>query len=93
MALLLTTAHRLFLPLLASLAVNSRCRHQAEGPWEECMQMAGAQRSIALIVRALWTSAAAAFPALSTPMKVRLHPQGGPGAQWEWRLRRQMGAA
>lgn len=80
MGLLLTTAHRLFLPLLASLAVSSRCRHQAKGPWEECMQTAGAQRSIALIVHALWTSAAAAFPALSTPMKVRLQPQGGPGA-------------
>lgn len=94
MGLLLTTAHCLFLPLLASLAVSSRCRHRAEGPWEECMQTAGAQRSTVLTVRALWTSAAAAFPALSTPMKVRLRPQGGPGARrWEQRLWQQMGAA
>ena len=53
MGLLLTTAHHLFLPLMASLAVSSRCRHRAEGPWEEYMQTAGAQRSIVLTVRAL----------------------------------------
>lgn len=61
-------------PLLAFLAVSSRCRHQLEGPWEECTQATGAQRSTALTAPALWIIAAAAFPALSTPMKVRLQP-------------------
>lgn len=72
--LLLTIAHCLLFPLLAFLAVSSRCRHQPEGPWEECTPAAGAQRSTALTVPAPWTSAAVAFPALSIPMKVGLQP-------------------
>lgn len=59
-----------------SSAVSFRYRHQREGPWEECTQAAGAPRSTVLTVPALWIIAAAAFPALSTPMKVRLQPRG-----------------
>lgn len=92
MRLLLTTAHRLFFPLLAS-GSGFQVQAPSRGPWERVYADGRGSEKHGLIVRALWTSAAAAFPALSTPMKVRLHPQGGPGAQWEWRLRRQMGAA
>lgn len=74
MGLLLTPAHCLRFPLLARLAVSFRCRHPPAEPWEECTQAAGAQRSTALTVPALWIIAAAAFPALSTPTKVRLQP-------------------
>ena len=69
---LLTPANFLFFPLLALLKVSSRCRLQPEGPWEECIQAAGLPRSTALTVPALWIIVAAAFPALSTPTKVRL---------------------
>lgn len=72
MGLLLTPAYCLRFPLLACLAVSFRYRHQSEGPWEECTQAAGAQRSTALTVPALWIIAAAAFPALNIPMKVSL---------------------
>lgn len=63
-------------PLRAFPAVSSRYRHQREGPWEEYTQAAGAPRSTVLTVPALWIIAAAAFPAPSTPMKVRLQPRG-----------------
>lgn len=89
-----TPTNCLFFPLLALLKVSSRCKLQPEGPWEECIQAAGALRSTALTVPALWIIVAAAFPALSTPMKVRLQLEGG---QWtevgEWRLWRWVGAA
>lgn len=41
---LLLTAHRLFFPLLASLGREFQVQAPKRGPWEECMQTAGAQR-------------------------------------------------
>lgn len=69
---LLTPANCLFFPPLAFLEVSSRCRLQPEGPWEECIQAAGALKSTVLTAPALWIIVAAAFPAPSTPTKVRL---------------------
>lgn len=68
---LLSPANCLFFPLLAFLEVSFRFRLHPEGPWEECIQAAGAPRSTVLTVPALWIIVAAGFPVLSTPMKVR----------------------